>query len=70
MSALHSFIEEAKSKRLYITATKGKFELDFSLLVAIILALILPQLTVIIVVCILAGWLQVEVQPATDTPTE
>ena len=44
--------------------------MDFNLLVAIILALILPQLTVIIVVCVLAGWLAVDVQPATDTLKE
>lgn len=70
MSTLQSFIEETKSKRLIVTSNNGKFRMNLSLLTAIILALILPQLTVIIAICALAGWVRVEVPPIDITVSE
>jgi hypothetical protein len=69
MSQLGDFIQDAKSKRLVITGNNGKFTLSFTVFVAIILGVILPQIAVIITLAVLTGYLSAEIQPINNVTT-
>ena len=72
MWTMSEFIKDLKSKSLDITSNNGNLHLNFNLLVAIILALILPHVTILVIILCLINYLDVQVQPnkTIDTTTE